>query len=525
MDIFCDAAQLLSGGVAQLQNAAKQPKTDRVLQSTKIEQAIFDDLHADADVLAEYEAAGKEKLQSFDSLVKDVFQSIYTLKLKFTEDERLSAAARQFHKSILDSLLSDDKYTAIKGVCEGKELPAMSATEEFSELLLENLDSLMEQATGGKGKVDAIDKMQQNKAVLLEQLKELMEKREHIPDDERTGIDKKIVHTANRVKAKEEQAKMFEAIMANNLRQRKGKIRDCVTVAADAALQKAQETQNALLAWGDGDAAMQKNERNAEVLRRCAASPKLRYIAQFLGRYKERLNSKRLVGYAYGRGQKYDISFGNSISKALTSDLALLSDPALLPLFMRKYQNKRLKQYRRREPEYKGKGDIIVCLDESASTFGENNAYGMAIAMVLYEICRINHANFALVHFASHTKTDYFPKDKPADPAKVMECAETFLNGGTNFEKPLREVMALTAEGKLDKADIVFITDGICNVSEPCLKEFGDFKADTGARLIGILLDKSEHVTFTLQQFADQVYRTCELLQTQIAENLMEDMI
>lgn len=521
MDDLQDVAQLLSGGF----DAGKRPRTDRCLQSTKIEQAIFDDLHADADGLAECEAAGKEKLQSFASLVNDVFQSIYTLKLRFTEEERLSAAARQFHKSILDSLLSDEKYAAIKGVCEGKELPALRATEEFSEQLLENLDSLMEQATGGKGKVDAAAKLQQDQAALFEQLRELMEKWEQMPADARTGIEKKIVRAANRIKAKEEQAAMFETLMANNLRMNKGEIRACVADAAEAALQKAQETQSALLAWGDGDAAMQKSVLNAEVLKRCAGSVKLRYIAQFLGRYKELLNSKRLAGYTYGRGQKYDITCGNSISRALTSDLALLSDAALLPLFIRKYQNKRIKQYRKREPEYKGKGDIIVCLDESGSTFGENNAYGMAIAMLLYEICKRNHTNFALVHFASHTKVDYFPKSEPADPAKVMACAETYLNGGTNFEKPLREVMALAAAGKLDKADIVFITDGICDVSASCLQEFGDFKAATGAKLTGILLDQGENFTFTLQQFSDQVYRTSELMQEQIVENLMDERV
>ena len=165
-----------------------------------------------------------------------------------------------------------------------------------------------------------------------------------------------------------------------------------------------------------------------------------------------------------------------------------------------------------------GGGDIIVCLDESSSTFGENNAYGMAIAMVLYEICRVNHANFALVHFSSITKVDFFAKDEAVEPEKLLDCAETLLGGGTNFEKPLREVFALVASGKMERPDVVFITDGACDVSEEFLERFDEFKADTGARLTGILLDKGECFDFSLRKFADEVYRTSELEEDEIVE-------
>ena len=523
--MFQAIEELLSGGLADLQTSAEQPKTDRVLKSTRIEQAIFDDLHSEAEALAECEQTGKEKLKTFDSLVNDVFQSVYALKPKYIEETDLSALSKQFNRSILDSLMTDENYTSVKSVCEGKELPALSATEEFSEQLLGNLDALLNKATGGKGKADAIDNMRRDKKALLEKLQELMEKREHTPEPERGGLDQKILRTANRALAKSEQAELFERLLENNLRQSRGAIRECVANAAEAALGKAQETQAAVLAWGDGGAAMQKNELNTEVLKRCAGSEKLRYIAQFLGRYKQMLNSKRLAGYVYGRGEKYDIEFGNTLSKTLTSDLSLLADASLLPLFVRKYQKKGLKQYRRREPEYKGKGDVIVCLDESGSTFGENSAYGMAIAMVLYELCKINHTSFALVHFASRTKTYIFPKNRQIPGNVAMECAETFLDGGTNFDNPLQEACRLMCSEEFEKPDIVFITDGVCKVSPAILDTFQEMKRGTGAKLTGILLDKGEYLDFTLQQFADKIYRTSELLQEQVVENLIEERL
>jgi len=507
MEQFRNIEDILVGNFAM-----PAPKTDRVLKSTRIEQAIFDDLSADAEELAEFSAEGVKKLHSFGSLVNDVFQSVYGLRPRYNDEGEMSALSREFNKSILAELLTDENYAAVKSVCEGKELPAIGATEEFAGKLVENLDGMMERATGGKGRVDALDKMEQDARELSEKLADLMERYKTAPSEQ---LERKIVSTANRIRAKQEQAAAFSERIWQNLHS--GDIRQAIAASTKAALERAQEIESAVLAWGDGNAEMRKNPVNMEILRRTAKSQKLRHIAKFLGRYKEMLNAHRLAGYSYGSGEKYDIEYGNSINRALTSELAMLASPELVPLFLRKYQNKSLKQYRRREPERKGGGDIIVCLDESSSTFGENNAYGMAITMVLYEICRVNHANFALVHFSSITRVDFFAKEETVSSEKLLDCAETLLGGGTDFEKPLREVFALVASGKMDKPDVVFITDGACDVSEAFFERFDEFKADTGARLTGILLDKGECFDFSLRKFADAVYRTSELEEDEIA--------
>ena len=71
----------------------------------------------------------------------------------------------------------------------------------------------------------------------------------------------------------------------------------------------------------------------------------------------------------------------------------------------------------------------------------------------------------------------------------------------------------------------MFITDGECDVSDEFLKFFDEFKADTGARLTGILLDKGESFEFSLQKFADVIYRTSELVEENIVSRLIEERI
>ena len=114
------------------------------------------------------------------------------------------------------------------------------------------------------------------------------------------------------------------------------------------------------------------------------------------------------------------------------------------------------------------------------------------------------------------------PASEKPDAEKIMTAAETFLNGGTNFEKPLRECMRIYEENSLNKPDIVFITDGQCNVSDSLVSDFAEFKARTKTTLTGILLDRGKSFEFSLEKFADAVYRTSELCEDEIVSSLIE---
>lgn len=104
------SSNLLSGGSDERQI------TDRVLKSTKIEQEIFEDLSEDIPELADYADKGKKKLKSFESLIEDVFQSIYGLKPRYIDESKMSQLAKEFNKNILSDLMADDNYSAVKSV-------------------------------------------------------------------------------------------------------------------------------------------------------------------------------------------------------------------------------------------------------------------------------------------------------------------------------------------------------------------------------------------------------------------------
>ena len=246
-------------------------------------------------------------------------------------------------------------------------------------------------------------------------------------------------------------------------------------------------------------------------------------MAKYLGRFREIIAQGKRNGYAYGRGEKYSLELGNDLSRAISSEFAMLASPQTVPLFLKKYQQKQLKQYRRREPIHKGHGDIICCLDESGSTRGDPSAWGKAVALALLDIAAGNGRKFALIHFASYDscRVDVFLPGQYTIEDK-MNAAEVFLGGGTNFERPMQEAIGLMENEGFENADIVFITDGECALSEEYLEVLHREQAERKFKVTGALLDTKEVVSgFSLEPFCQQIYRTSQFVGNEIVQNII----
>ncbi len=198
--------------------------------------------------------------------------------------------------------------------------------------------------------------------------------------------------------------------------------------------------------------------------------------------------------------------------------------PETVPLFLRKYMRGQIKQYRRREPVYKGCGDIICCLDESGSTEGEPAAWGKAVAMTLLEIAADGGRKFALIHFSGsgRVQTDLFIPGEYSSEDK-LRAAETVLNGGTNFETPLNEALGLMEKQGFENADIVFITDGECALTEKYLETLHTEQDSRRFTVTGILLDNgAPGMDFSLKPFCSRIFRTSELAGDEIVRELID---
>ena len=518
---------VLSSPWAQVQRAkSSSQQTDRVLRSTKLEDSIYRDLRMEDTGMDEIENSAGEKLRSFPALSRDIFQSFYSLMPRRNTEDDLSVAARKINMPILEHITQSEDYPTLKAVCEGRELPAYEAAAEFTAQTSGELDNLLSQLGGKPGAVQTLEKLEQAEKTAEDKLAALLEQLRGTPQDD-PALSAAVVKAANDAESKRRQADAVNKLVDAGLAQNQAEAGALIARAVSAAAERAEEVQTILGAWSDAPGDMRMTDANAALLERVRDSKTLQDISRYLGRFREIFAQGKRNGYAYGRGEKYALELGNDLSRALTSELAMLAVPETLSLFLRKYQHRQIKQYRRREPVYKGAGDIICCLDESGSTVGDLAAWGKAVALTLLEIAQSEGRKFALVHFSGpgRFQTDAFlPRQSSLE--EKLHAAETFLGGGTDFQTPLAEAERLMREGGFENADIAFITDGECSLPGTCVEMLQKAQSELRFTVTGILLDEGNAgMDFSLKPFCQNIYRTSELTGDQIVWEIVLDRV
>ena len=489
---------------------------DRILLPSRLQNKIFNELKNDSPELQEIEQAGKAQLSTFDSLVKDVFSACYSLNERRTDEEKLSPKVKHFNLNILNNLLKDSHFMAIKAMCEGLELPSIEACEEFCRSILNDLPELLKAADGERDCTKVLDTLIEQENQMKNDLRAMLE----------VGRpEQQIVKTANRLKSKQKQIANLTEMFEDNLRKNAPKIKAIISKAAASAEQKAQEVISTLSAWGNSSGEMSNTPINRDLLKKVRQSTKLSDVSRILGKYREIIANKRKNSFTYGLGEKYDIAVGNDINLCISSELALLASPDTQPLFIRKFEQKALKQYRKRERAAKGIGDIIVCIDESTS-MKNTISWAKAIAFALLDIATKDRRKFALVHFASADSLEVV-KFEPEQYSQedVFKAIEHFFSGGTNFEKPLAAAIDLCKNG-YENADIVFITDGECAIGNTFSKQLKEEKQSLALEITGVLVDlKDSNAGASLVPFCDHIYRNSEFSEDEIFIQVISEKI
>lgn len=498
----------------------------RVFKSTRLEDMVYQDLRRGDTDLDALESSCGEKLSTFPALSRDIYQSFYSLNVRKNEMDSLSETAKRFNSPILDEVMRGEDYPTIKAACEGRQLPAYEAAGEFISQVAGNLDSLMEQAGGEKKALDTLERLEQKRDKSMEQLQRLLEQLERSgPNPE---LEKQTLAAANQAQSQVNQADAVGRMVQDSALKNKDAIAALIAQAGKAAAQKAEDTAAAIMSWGYGPDSNdpQKIESDKKLVERVCQSKTLMEVARHLGRLKELINGKRKNGYAYGRGEKYSIELGGDINRALGSEFAALAAQETLPLFLRKLQRKGLKQYQRREPICKGSGDIICMLDESGSA-REAAPWCKAVALALLDVAMQGERRFAMIHFSGtgDFKTDLFLPGQ-YDREDVLRAAETFLNGNTDYATPLQEALRLMEQEGFENADMVFVTDGACALSDQFLTKLKERQSQLGFHITGVLLDQdAAGFSFSMEPFCTEILRTSQLTQESITQRLLEQRI
>lgn len=279
-----------------------------------------------------------------------------------------------------------------------------------------------------------------------------------------------------------------------------GMVRVCMLGIKDALGQVAddyKELSEAMTLFGSEPGELRRMDAAARLAlaERLHAIPDFKKFADLVGmmqRMTEEMNEKRTVYYA--QEEIYDVTVGAHLERLLPSELLALAEPLMEPIFYQNYIDEHLLEYAFKGQEKVGKGGIIYCMDCSGSMQGQREQWAKATGLATLNIAKMQKRPFYGIHFASEREIKTFDFRKPEDVTmnRVLDYAEHFFGGGTDFTVPLTKALRLLQDEEKAKGsvegDIVFVTDGQAYLSPEFLAMFHAEQERLQFRVWGIMI-------------------------------------
>jgi uncharacterized protein with von Willebrand factor type A (vWA) domain len=253
--------------------------------------------------------------------------------------------------------------------------------------------------------------------------------------------------------------------------------------ALDKAATNAESIAETAMTWGVTPGQMQAMDPKQRIeLARKLNSERFRRIADLFGPMRNLMMSEQRRRTVHTTEEIYDIEIGSSLNRLVPSELLALAGTgseddlksnyekylvdadtdgeAALSYedwkadaveiadaqeldFMRKFQEHSLMQYAMQGEEKLARGGIIVCEDGSGSMSGERELWAKAVMLCLLHLARQQKRSFRLIHFGSpgQVRTIEFTEPGHFTMDRIMQAAEIFFGGGTDFATPMRNAL------------------------------------------------------------------------------------
>jgi uncharacterized protein with von Willebrand factor type A (vWA) domain len=491
-------------------------------ESDSYDRRTWNEIVADAPSLADLAETGERLVPHFGALVQDLFLALFKMNPVFRKsgDVRLAAA---LNRTILEQVVPSAPFQALRSRTALEEDKAAIAAIVMSEHALEMVKS--EKLINRSEMLDLWDLARQEqdleaRAEAVKTVNEIQEKEEgeSTPgEEEKNQATKK--ELAEMADAAERAAKVSEARLNQKSRQFETQLK-----GADQTALKRMQLKTAELAGEIDQAAEDSHDfsrefgqggrvaagARLELGRRLARNKKLGELARMVGRFKQDARALKRKTLERGVAEAYDIELGSELGRLIPAELLAMHHPVLKRDFHRRVLEGTILQYRLRDDEQKGKGPMVVCIDVSSSMQGDKEMWSKAVALTLMDIARRQRRLFRAVMFSSgdvSLKVLDLNRERRYQPDlnKVVEMAEYFPGGGTDFETPIDAAVELLGEKKLKRGDIVIITDGESQVSPEWLARLRERKDELDFSIFAVLVDVGSAETSSLAQFADRI--------------------
>lgn len=476
------------------------------------DRAAFASLSADSPAYQTLLASGGKLLPHFDGFLLDLYALFYKLNIVVHPPEAVTPGAA-FFRVLIDELRGAAALEALRQQTMLDERVAGLAALLLGERLLELLKS--ERVLTRAEMLDLWN--------LEQQAAEIAERGEHADTAaelaaERAGQsgEKPLQELRQRLQRENAAAQRHLEQQAHRVAQSLGdsaaRRQPRVAAQLDRTLAELDTARDDAEQWSTqfGGGHQSSPAAQLELGHQLARNPKLKRMAQLVGRMRESARRLRRTLYERANDEVFAVGQGADLSRLLPPELLSLRHRVLRRDFRRRLLDGELQVYELRAREQRGRGPMIVCLDGSSSMAGDKEIWAKAVTLTLLDIAARQRRRFRSICFSSAETPlqvlELNGRQRSApELSQVFALAEYFPGGGTDFQKPLDAALECLRADRRRRGDVVFITDGECRVEPAWLQAFRREKTRLGFTVFSVLIDVGPSSLAAVSAFSDHV--------------------
>lgn len=242
-------------------------------------------------------------------------------------------------------------------------------------------------------------------------------------------------------------------------------------------------------------------------------SREIKKMIELLGRIELEYGSKRLTITNFGSSEVFSVGISKDIQHILPIELVKLKDNILKNVFFANYSEGKLLTYQLRgrywaggPPKKRKRGPVVALVDTSGSMHGEPEILAKALVLSIVRIMLKKDRDVKVILFSSTNQTheiELTSKTKMA--SEFLNFMSMSFGGGTDFNTALASGINVMEEKKWKSADLLFITDGLSQISEEALiQKWNKLKNENDARIFTIII--GNNTAGGLEKMSDQTY-------------------
>ena len=457
-----------------------QNENRSVLNTDAFDKRRFNEIYEMSQGLQKISDEGE--LPTFEPLLADIWASLYKMKPEMTKED--VAEELQVNKSLMEKIMTDESFENYRSFTRLDDLSSAIGTVKFGEKTNQWLAEQKEQDEELQKKMQEIQAMQRQ-----------LQKQEQ-QDGAGNGNEQL---QADITQAMADLNGQLQQTLQNNSHS--------FSEAMAQAMQETKQVKDGLKSLlggtgaGSGDAELKKVPLRDQIslAEKIASDKKMKEIAEWAGRFKQVARKKQKTKYNEAM-ERSGVTIGNDIERLLPMELGLYTHPTTKNDFLRRFVEGQTMMYEQKGQEVLGKGPIILCLDQSGSMRNlDTQSKGFTLALM--SIARRQRRDFCLILFSTRTQVFKYEKGK-IKSSDMVNLAQTFLSGGTDFSLPLGKSLSMINESRFKQADVVFVTDGEDRLRDSFLEEFNKKKKEKAFNVLSFIIGSS---TNTVEQFSDKV--------------------